>query len=412
MGKESYGVEARKKDYGMEIQKKESYGAEARKKESYGIEARKKESYGVEARKKNYGMETRRKEDDGVAAKRNEGYGMGTHGGDIYRNQVKADFSVNINPLGVPKSVEEALHRAVGLCSRYPDIKAEKLKQAVGRMLGVPEEYLLFGNGASELLMAAAHGLKAGKAWIPVPSFYGYEYAAKAAGCEAVYYGMGQDSNFCLPKDVGSALPKDVGVVFLANPNNPTGNLLGKEDVKSFLQQCKDRGITVVLDECFIEFCGSQYSMLPEAREFGNLIIIRAFTKIFSIPGVRLGYFICKDPSLRAKIACQLPEWNVSCFAQEAGCACAGQAAFIQETEKYIRKERKFLEEGLRRKGFLVFPSQANFILFYSKEPLYGKLLEQGILIRDCRNFRGLGPGYYRVAVKSREENEVLLEHL
>lgn len=337
---------------------------------------------------------------------------MGIHGGDIYRNQVESDFSINVNPLGIPKKVEEALHQAVGLCGTYPDIKAEKLKRAVAGMLAVSEEYLLFGNGASELLMSVAHAIQAKKTVIPVPSFYGYEYAANAADSKVVYYGLKQENNFCVSQDMIRVLTQEVNCLFLASPNNPTGGLLDPKIARTILQHCKDNGIFVVLDECFIEFCGDSYSMLSLVEEFENLIVIRAFTKIFSIPGVRIGYMICKDKVLRTKIAAQLPEWNLSCFAQEAGCACSGQLPFVRETVKYIEKERSFLQEGLRQKGFFVFPSMANFILIYSKELLYERLLEKGILIRDCANFRGLGKGFYRIAVKSRKENIFLLENL
>ena len=335
---------------------------------------------------------------------------MGIHGGDIYRNEVKLDFSVNVNPLGMPESVGAALHRAVERCGSYPDIKAEKLKKAVSESVGVPEEYLLFGNGASELFMAVMHGIKPEKTVIPVPSFYGYEYAAKAAGGEIIYYEMKQENSFCPGEDMDAVLTEDVQLLFLANPNNPVGNLLGRDALLGLLQHCQKKGIYVVLDESFIEFCGERFSMLAEIEALDCLILIRTFTKIFSIPGVRLGYLICSNPKTRMKIAAQLPEWNLSGFAQEAGCVCAGQREFIMETENYIKTERQFLEEGLKKKGFQVFPSCANFIMFYSEEALYEKLLEKGILIRDCRNFRGLGKGFYRIAVKIRKENEILLE--
>lgn len=337
---------------------------------------------------------------------------MGIHGGDIYRNQVDSDFSINVNPLGIPEKVVEALHQAVGLCGKYPDIKAEKLKRAVAGMLAVPEEYLLFGNGASELLMSVVRGIQAKKTVIPTPSFYGYEYAANAAGSKVVYYGLKQENNFNVTQDMIRVLTEDVNCLFLASPNNPTGVLLDRGIARAILQHCKDNGISVILDECFIEFCGDSLSMLSLAEEFENLIVIRAFTKIFSIPGVRIGYLICKDHVLRTKIASQLPEWNLSCFAQEAGCACTEQSQFLQKTVHYMEKERGFLEEGLRKKGFLVFPSKANFILIYSEKPLYERMLEKGILIRDCGNFRGLGKGFYRIAVKSRKENVKLLENL
>lgn len=339
------------------------------------------------------------------------------HGGDIYRNSVTDDFSVNGNPLGIPQAVREALHRAADQCGSYPDIEAQALKSAVSTMLAVPEEYFLFGNGASELFMAVVHAVMPKKTVIPVPSFYGYEYAAKAAESEILYYEMKQENGFCVMENLMEVLTEDVGLLFLANPNNPTGCLMEKETVTAFLRHCEEKEIYVVLDECFIEFCGEYHSMISEIEQFEHLILVRAFTKIFSIPGVRLGYLICKNKSVTEKIAAHLPEWNLSCFAQEAGCACAKETAFIIETEKYVRREREFLEWELGRKGLLVFPSSADFILVYRDEAshectLYRQLLAQGILIRDCENFRGLGRGFYRIAVKSREENRRLLQSL
>ncbi len=334
---------------------------------------------------------------------------MGIHGGDIYRNPVDIDFSVNVNPLGIPEGVKAAMHHAVEICGRYPDPEAEKLKSAVSGMLGISPGYLLFGNGASELFMAVAHGIRPRKAVIPVPSFYGYEYAAKAADCETIFYGTKQEDNFCVTEEICPALTQDVDLLFLANPGNPAGALMGRETMRGILRHCKEQGIIVVLDECFIEFCDGGYSMFSEMGVFDNLILVRAFTKIFAVPGVRLGYLICKNCSVLAKVAAQLPEWNLSCFAQEAGCICAGQTEFIKRTVRYTAGERRFLEEGLRGKGFQVFPSDANFILVHSVEPLYERLLEKGILIRDCSNFRGLRRGFYRIAVKTRKENEILL---
>lgn len=337
------------------------------------------------------------------------------HGGDIYRNQVNNDFSVNVNPLGMPRSVKEALYRAVEQCGSYPDIEEEALKKAVSGMLAVPEEYLLFGNGASELLMAAVHGIKPKKVVIPVPSFYGYEYAARAVGSEILFYELQRENGFLVTEDLCEQLTEDVGMLFLANPNNPTGCLLDEETAAALLHHCAERGIFVVVDECFIEFCAGRRSMISELTRYDRLILVRAFTKIFAIPGVRLGYLVCKDRLLLDKIAGQLPEWNLSCFAQEAGCACAKETAFVEGTVEYVGRERLSMERKLRRRGFEVFPSAANFLLVYREEArtadtLYEQLLRRGILIRDCENFRGLGRGFYRIAVRSREENERLLQ--
>lgn len=333
-----------------------------------------------------------------------------THGGDIYRNHVQIDFSVNINPLGIPKEVEMALYEAISKCNEYPDIEAEKLQNEVSRMLSVPKEYLLLGNGASELFMAVVHAIKPKKIVIPIPSFYGYEHAANATDGEIIYHKMSKEEGFCLTGELLQVLTKEVDLLFIANPNNPTGKLLDYEFLKKLLFHCQEKQIMVVLDECFIEFCDSNHSMLSKIETFENLLLVRAFTKSFAIPGVRLGYLICSNQMLLDKVKKQLPEWNLSIFAQDAGCACAKHKTYIEETKAFIKKERQFLADGLRKFGLMVFEGDANFLFVYSETALYDELLKQGILIRDCANFRGLTRGYYRIAIKSRADNEKLIK--
>lgn len=334
------------------------------------------------------------------------------HGGDIYRNQVVLDFSVNVNPLGIPDTVRQALHDAAERCEAYPDIQAEGLRRAVSDMLQVKKEWLLFGNGASELFMAVVHALRPKQVVIPVPSFYGYEYAANAAAADIHYYFMKEEDGFLPGEALFSVLDEKRDLLFLANPNNPTGRRLEREYLLRLLRYCRGKKITVVLDECFIEFCEGQESVIDVIAEFPNVILIRAFTKIFSIPGVRLGYLVCSDQNLCQKVKQQLPEWNVSVFAQMAGTACAKEAEFRLKTAGYIAGERKLLTERLKCAAdsfsCKIYPGSANFILLYCAYPLYERLLERGILIRDCSNFKGLGEGYYRIAVRTREENERL----
>lgn len=334
----------------------------------------------------------------------------GIHGGDIYRNRAELDFSVNINPLGIPEAVKAALHKAVENCDRYPDIVGEELKRAVSKMLKIPAEYLLFGNGASELLMACAHGVRPKRTVIPVPSFYGYEYAAGAAGGEILCYETKEENGFLPGEEFFQVLTQDIGLLFVANPGNPSGRLMSREYLRKLLSHCRERGIYVVLDECFIEFCEGNRSLMDEMERYENLILVRAFTKIFAIPGVRIGYLVCSDRQLLGKIAGQLPEWNLSAFAQAAGCACAAQKEFLIKTAGYVAEERQFLAQGLKEAGICVLSGEANFLLVYSGENLYEKLLKKGIMIRDCGNYRGLSKGFYRIAVKNREENERLLK--
>lgn len=330
------------------------------------------------------------------------------HGGDIYRNRIQIDFSVNINPLGIPEEVKDALHQAVDVCMQYPDMEAEQLKEALSRKFCLPKTYFLPGNGASELFLGILHALKPKKVILPVPSFYGYAYTAKAVGSEVVCVPLKKEEDFLPGEELVLALQEDAELLFLANPNNPTGKLMKPAYLENVLEVCKEKKIYVVLDECFIEFCEKENSIVQKLSTYRNLLIVRAFTKIYAIPGVRLGYLMCSDKELLQKIRGQLPEWNLSVFAEAAGIACLQQQEYLKKTVEYVTTERKILTEKLQNLGLQVILSDANFILFYSEKPLYKKLLQKGILIRDCKNFQGLSEGYYRVAVKSQRENEIL----
>ena len=183
------------------------------------------------------------------------------------------------------------------------------------------------------------------------------------------------------------------------------------------MEHCRQQGIIVVLDECFIEFCETNReqprSLLGKIDQYENLLLVRAFTKSFAMPGVRLGYLVCSNEGLREKIRRQLPEWNLSVFAQRAGIVCAEQAEqYLQDTVEYVKTERAYLREGLEAPGIRVVSGEADFLLLYTTQPIYDRLLAKGILIRNCENFRGLGAGYYRIAVKKHEENEMLLDEL
>lgn len=338
---------------------------------------------------------------------------MQYHGGDIYRNQIRLDFSVNTNPLGMPDPVKEALHQAVEEAENYPDIRAQALSAAVAEQLQVRKEQLVFGNGASELFHAVLHAIKPSKILIPAPSFLGYEEAAKAIDCEVIFYEMKKEENFCLTDRILDVLDENISLVFLANPNNPVGNLVEPELIFQIAEKCRQCDITLVLDECFMELTGKEqtYSFLKRLDEFPNVVVIRAFTKLYAIPGVRLGYLVCEQ-NLAEKIRLQLPEWNLSVFAQRAGVAAIKEQEYIVRAVVCIQTQRQFLLEELQAAGCSVFDSDADYLLFYSEMPLYELFLQRGILIRDCSNFRGLQRGYYRIAVKSEEQNRMFAEVL
>lgn len=336
------------------------------------------------------------------------------HGGDIYSNKVNIDFSVNINPLGIPNSVKQSMHEAINKCECYPDIHCAKLKSAVAKALAennykVSLDNIVFGNGASELFMAIVHAVNPKNAVIPVPSFYGYDYALNVVDCKKKYCYFNIEKGIKAAQII-SELNENTDIVFIANPNNPTGQLIDLKEVTEILDYCSLNKIYVIIDECFIEFCETAESAIKLINQYENLIVVRAFTKIYAIPGIRLGYLVCGNNTLVKSIQKNLPEWNVSVIAQAAGIACTAEKSYIHETKKYVSAQRKFLTERLINLGFEVFDSSAVFILFYSNKRLYEPLLKRGILIRDCSNYKGLSDGFYRIAVKTETENKELLK--
>jgi len=334
------------------------------------------------------------------------------HGGDVYRNKVNIDFSVSINPLGCPANVKSALEKAITEVEKYPDIECEILKDALSNMLGVKKENIIAGNGSSEIFLAIAHAINAKNALIVTPSFYGYEYAFSNHSENISYYELKEEKDFALSKDFLEVLNDDLDLLVIANPNNPTGKLIEKELLKNIIEVCKDKNIKVILDECFIEFAGEENSLINEIASYPNLCIVRSFTKIFAIPGVRIGYAVCSDVEFVNEVNKHLPEWNISAFANAAGIECTKCNDFVKESFEYVKEQRDYLSGELKKLGIKVFDSDCNFILIKGKRNLSDLLLEKGILIRNCSNFRSLSNEYYRISIKNQTENEKLISEL
>ncbi len=340
------------------------------------------------------------------------------HGGNIYDKQVEIDFSVNVNPLPLPKEVRAALTESLDRLHTYPDMECRALRKAIAEKKWVPPDWIVAGNGASELLMALVHCIRPGKALLPIPSFGGYERALEAVGADVQYYEIRRERGFCLGEDILSCLRDDIDMLFLANPNNPTGRVVEEGLMRKILEECEARDILVVVDECFRELVWTGEGDSPgesglRREAFPHLVTLHAFTKSFALPGIRLGYLITGCDRLAGEVGRQLPEWNVSLPAQMAGEAAVRVGeGFLRDTRAYLKAAGKKLTQDLRGLGLELWEGEANFLLLYSELPLYEKLLERGILIRSCENFPGLGKGYYRVAVKRKEDNARLVEAL
>ncbi len=325
-----------------------------------------------------------------------------THGGDIYSHEVELDFSANINPLGMPASVRTALVSHIGEFEVYPDADCRKLRRALAERDGVNPENIVCGNGASDLIYRLAGVLSPKRALVTAPAFSEYEKALTEAGAKVERYNLSEGNGFRIDMGITERIPAG-GAVFLASPNNPDGGLIASDVLAAVIDRCRELGTALVLDECFADFAP------PRSKRPRPPLSLRAFTKIYAMAGLRLGYLICEDAELAEKLASFGPCWSVSAPAQAAGLAAAGEKDYIDGTRRLIERERSFLYSSLSALGLRVFPSEANFLLFKGPTGLDGALLKRRIALRCCTDYHGLGPEFYRAAVRTRAENRQLV---
>lgn len=348
-----------------------------------------------------------------------EPYKASGHGGDVYRNQVSHDFSINLNPLGMPQGVKKVLKHSVDGWARYPDPECGALKNALAGYHHVPAEWILCANGAADLIFQAVRILAPKKALLFAPSFSEYRQALMAAGCEIETLPLKKEQGF--QPDIEAALDHitpETGLLFFCNPNNPTGHAVPASLVKKLADHCQKTGTWLILDECFCELLEQpeDFSMMPFAGHYEKLVILRAFTKTYAMAGLRLGYALSSSGSLFQKIRQERQPWSVSVPAQEAGIAALKEQEYLKQARILIGTERAWLSGQLQELGFTVFKSDSNFILFYIEEDHPGELLQaclkRKILLRDCSNFDGLASGYYRICVGMPEKNRLLVRNL
>ena len=328
------------------------------------------------------------------------------HGGNIYSRQIRYDFSANINPLGMPCSVKEVLVRHIDDYAHYPDVNCTALKAAIAKHENVKAEQIVCGNGAADLIYRIVWTLKPQNALLPAPTFSEYEKALKSVPCKVHYYMLSEEFGFALQEEFLDKI-RGNDMLFLCNPNNPTGQIVQKEQIKRILTVCKESGCILVLDECFMDFVGNNRYGAWHLDE--NVIVLKAFTKIYAMAGLRLGYCMCKDEKMAEAICSCGQCWSVSVPAQLAGMAALSEEEYVEQTVSLIARERKYLMDSLRKLGLRVYASEANFLLFFSNAPLDVLLLKEGIAIRSCENYRGLRYGFFRIAVRSHEENKALI---
>ncbi len=339
------------------------------------------------------------------------------HGGDITtfrerHGREPLDFSASLNPFGMPENVRSALHQAVEQATPYPDPLCRELAAALARRLDVSEKRIYIGNGAADIIFRLVSALKPKSALIPAPSFAEYERALATADCTRRRHLLLEQDGFRLRENILPEITPGLDLLFLCQPNNPTGSLIDPGLLRRILARTRACGTFLVVDECFLEFTDQprSHSLIGNVSDNPGLIILGSFTKLYGMAGVRLGYSVNGDPALTERLHQAGQPWAVSTFAQAAGLAALAAEDFVQDSLAFLRSERVWLMERLRALSLQVYPSEANYVFFRSDRHNLGEeLAEQGILIRDCRNFPGLRPGFFRVAVKARVDNVSLL---
>ncbi len=337
------------------------------------------------------------------------------HGGDVYRRPVELDFSININPFGMPEPVRQAAMEGVRQSERYPDWAAEKLCQAAAEHFQLPLSTILPGNGAAELIYALVAALRPRQGFVLAPGFLEYEQALLSQDARLHRIMLQEETAYqpALP-EIWQALEKmGAGdILFLCNPNNPTGTVLPRETILKILTRVEQQGGYLVMDECFLPFLleEKELTLTPWLLQHPRLCVLRALTKIYAMPGLRLGLLLSGNQELLQKMRRQLQPWNVSIPAQLAGEKAFAQKDYVEKTKQYIATERAWLASAIRPLCDRVYPGSGNFILFRASPTLEPGLLERGILIRDCSSFVGLRKGDYRICVGRHEDNMTLLE--
>ncbi|MCD2491189.1 aminotransferase class I/II-fold pyridoxal phosphate-dependent enzyme [Lacrimispora sp. NSJ-141] len=336
------------------------------------------------------------------------------HGGNIYQYGKILDFSANLNPLGMPERVKTAARESIDRSEHYPDPYCTELREAIGRAEGISPGHIICGNGAAELIFLLAAAKRPKQALLTAPTFAEYGQALEAFGCRCRYYPLDRVNGFQIGRDYLEALTEETDIAFLCNPNNPTGMLTGRDFLKEVLLKCRRLGIFLVLDECFLELTGEKerVSMAGSISE-GGIFLLRAFTKSYAMAGLRLGYGMTADTFLIERLNELRQPWSVSVPAQAAGIQALRETDFLEASVCYIRNERQWLLEHMRSYPFTVYEGSANYLFFHGdRTDLKEALVRRRILIRDCGNYQGLCPGYYRIAVRTRKENETLLNAL
>lgn len=353
---------------------------------------------------------------------------------DLENNNI-IDFSANINPIGMNENVTKAIAEGIHEIEKYPDITYFELRECICRFenenktkLGnctenfvkscefiLDKNDIILGNGAAEVLFNVVRAVNPREALIMAPTFSEYEEALNSVNCKVHIYELKEENNFEIKEDIINYINDSLDIIFICNPNNPTGVITDCHLLKKIIEKADDHKVKVAVDESFLDFIDEDLSMSTYLDKYKNLIIIKSLTKVFALPGLRIGYGLCRDNMLKDEIKRVSPAWNINILAEIATKAALKDEKYIKKSLEFIHNEKKYLyNELVKIDNIKVYSPSVNFILFKTEcdIDLKFELLKQGILIRDCSNYRGLDKGFYRIAVRTHSENIKLISEL
>ncbi|AZO95916.1 threonine-phosphate decarboxylase CobD [Halocella sp. SP3-1] len=330
------------------------------------------------------------------------------------------DFSANINFLGLPEIVVEGIRDNLHRLVHYPEPAAVSFKEIVAAKIGVDYNNVIAGNGAVDLIYQFVKVIKPATALVVEPTFSEYELAVKSIGGKVKHFNLSRDNSFIPEVSRVKEEINGVELLFLCNPNNPSGQLLARHKIIDLLDYAVKQGVFLFIDEAFINFIDqpADYTVVKLVKDYERLFVLRSLTKLYAIPGLRLGYGIGNEKVIKEMEMARDP-WSVNYLAQLAGELIFEDEDYYNLSRKKMAIERDYLYQGLCKiRDFIVYQPTANFIFIdlskgkYNADQLTDLLAEEGILIRNCKSYRGLGKDFIRVAVKSRQDNKILLKKL
>ena len=324
------------------------------------------------------------------------------------------DFSANINPLGPPEWLRPVISAHVSSLIHYPNPDYTELTAAAVERYGVSAGEIIFGNGSSEIIHCLPRIIGANRAVIPVPAYSDYACASELAGLEVVKLAMSEEQGFVLNFDELESHLHGGEIVFIGQPNNPTGLTVDTASLRELAK--RNPNTTFMIDEAFADFIDGFDSIIGDRP--ANVIVLCSLTKFYAIPGLRLGCAVA-DRKLVERCKAIMPTWSVNTLAQAVGTMALRDNDYAVKTREFVTKQRESLVNGLRQlPGVAVYEGRANFILCklsradIDAPELANRLLSDGIAIRVCDNFDGLDSRFFRVAVRTRDENALLLNSL